>query len=106
MGSFTGYKSVPSASPAKEEERYKKREGREKKEESRAGRRNFTPYAAGQGRRKMKGKRRKKEEGGIPSREAQCTPYAAGQGKSRQREQEERNQKKESDITAPKYFDR
>jgi len=53
----------------------------------------------------MKGKRRKKEEGGIPSREAQCTPYAAGQGKSRQREQEERNQKKESDITAPKHFD-
>ena len=53
----------------------------------------------------MKEKRRKREQGGIPSREAQCTPYAAGQGKSRQREQEERNQKKESDITAPKYFD-
>ena len=53
----------------------------------------------------MKEKRRKREEGGIPSREAQCTPYAAGQGGRRQREREERNQKKESDITAPKYFD-
>ena len=64
-----------------------------------------TPYAAGQGRRKMKEKRRKREEGGIPSREAQCTPYAADQRRRRQREREERNQKKESDITAPKYFD-
>ena len=45
-------------------------------------------------RRKMKEKGRKREEGGIPSREAQCTPYAADQGKSRQREQEERSQKK------------
>jgi len=47
-------------------------------------------------RRKMKEKGRKREEGGIPSREAQCTPYAADQGGSRQRERKERNQKKES----------